>query len=245
MCYAEAVVALVAEPPFSFQPSTDARETNNGGDMSKELKVVIDAWAYGEPIPEEYAFCVPDERTHSAMGQNLSPAIRWSDAPNGTRSFALICHDPDVPSRPENVNKEGQAVSADLPRVDFFHWVLVDIPANTRELPKGADSDGIKPGGKPPGRTEFGARGINNYTDWFASDEQMKGDYGGYDGPCPPWNDELVHHYHFTVYALDVPSLRLDGRFGGPEALAALQPHVLAKGGWIGTYTLNPKLRGR
>ena len=159
--------------------------------------------------------------------------------------MVIICHDPDVPSRTDNVNKEGQAVSADLPRVDFFHWVLVDIPANVRELPKGTDSDGIKPGGKPPGRTEFGVRGINNYTDWFASDEQMKGDYGGYDGPCPPWNDELVHHYHFTVYALDVPSLRLDGRFGGPEALAALQPHVLAKGSWMGTYTLNPKLRGR
>ena len=88
-------------------------------------------------------------------------------------------------------------------------------------------------------------RGINNYTDWFASDERMKGDYGGYDGPCPPWNDELVHHYHFTVYALDVPSLRLDGRFGGPDALRALHSHILAKGSWMGTYTLNPELRGR
>jgi Raf kinase inhibitor-like YbhB/YbcL family protein len=235
----------VAGPSFSFH-STDAHETNDGGHMSKELKVVIDAWAYGDPIPEEYAFCVPDERAHCAMGRNLSPAIRWSDAPGGTKSFAVICHDSDVPSRPDNVNKDGQVVAADLPRIDFYHWVLVDIPAECRELPKGADSDGIKPGGKVPGRTEFGVRGINNYTDWFASDEQMKGDYGGYDGPCPPWNDELVHHYHFTVYALDVPSLRLDGRFGGPEALAALQRHILAKGGWMGTYTLNnPKLRGR
>jgi hypothetical protein len=42
-----------------------------------------------------------------------------------------------------------------------------------------------------------------------------------------------------------VPSLRLDGRFGGPEALAALQRHILAKGSWMGTYTLNPELRGR
>ena len=88
-------------------------------------------------------------------------------------------------------------------------------------------------------------RGINNYTDWFASDERMKGDYGGYDGPCPPWNDELVHHYHFTVYALDVPSLRLEGAFNGPAALRALHSHILAKGSWMGTYTLNPELRGR
>src|SRR5512132_731468 len=108
------------------------RQTNDGGDMSKELKVVIDAWPYGDPIPEEYAFCVPDERNHCTMGPNLSPAIRWSDAPNKIRSFAVICHDPDVPSGPDSVNKEGVFVPAGLPRVDFFHWVLVDIPADTR-----------------------------------------------------------------------------------------------------------------
>lgn len=213
--------------------------------MSKQLNVVIDAWAYGDPIPEEHAFCVPAEQGHVAMGKNLSPAIRWSDVPSETKSFAIICHDPDVPSKPDNVNKEGLVVPADLPRVDFFHWVLVDIAADVRELPKGADSDGIKPGGKPPGRTPYGLRGINSYTDWFASDAEMKGDYGGYDGPCPPWNDELVHHYHFTVYALDVPSLGLDRRFTGPDALRALGPRVLGKGAFMGTYSLNPQVRTR
>lgn len=213
--------------------------------MSTRMDVNIDAWGYGDPIPEEYAFCVPAEAGHVAMGKNLSPAIRWSGDPSGTQSFALICHDPDVPSKPDNVNKDGVVVPASLPRVDFFHWVLVDIPAHIRELPKGAESDGVKPGGKPPGRTRCGLRGINSYTDWFASDPDMKGDYGGYDGPCPPWNDEIVHHYHFTVYALDVPSLGLDGRFSGPDALRALNHHVLAKGSWMGTYTLNPELRTR
>jgi Raf kinase inhibitor-like YbhB/YbcL family protein len=211
--------------------------------MGKHLNVSIDAWAYGDPIPEEYAFCVPAEQG-CAMGRNVSPAIRWTDVPTRTQSFAIVCHDPDVPSKPDNVNKPGLSVPADLPRVDFFHWVLVDIPAHRRELAKGADSDGITPGGKPLGRTECGVRGVNTYTDWFASDEQMKGDYGGYDGPCPPFNDELVHHYHFTVYALDVPSLGLPPRFTGPDALAALERHVLAKGVWVGTYALNPKLRG-
>jgi Raf kinase inhibitor-like YbhB/YbcL family protein len=221
---------------------TDAREDKHGGEMNKQLEVTIDAWAYGDPIPEEYAFCVPAEQG-CAMGSNVSPAIRWSGAPKDTRSFAIICHDPDVPSKPDNVNKEGMVVSADLPRVDFYHWVLIDIPKHIHELPKGGDSDRIVPGGKPIGPTDRGLRGINNYTDWFASDEQMRGDYGGYDGPCPPWNDELVHHYHFTVYALDVASLGLDGRFGGPEALRAIERHVLAKGTWVGTYTLNPRLR--
>ena len=213
--------------------------------MSTDLEVTIDAWANGAPIPEEYAFCVPDAQAHCAMGRNLSPAVRWSGAPEGTRSFAILCHDPDVPSKPDHVNKEGVTVPADLPRTDFYHWVLVDIPADVRELAKGAESDGIRPHGKPPGRAACGLRGINNYTDWFASDEAMSGDYAGWDGPCPPWNDEIVHHYHITVYALDVPSLGLDGRFGGAEALKALEPHVLAKGSWLGTYTLNPALRGR
>jgi phosphatidylethanolamine-binding protein (PEBP) family uncharacterized protein len=71
----------------------------------------------------------------------------------------------------------------------------------------------------------------------------MKGDYGGYDGPCPPWNDSIVHHYHFTVHALDVESLGLSGHFGGPEALKAMEGHVLARGEWVGTYTLNPALK--
>jgi len=212
--------------------------------MPKQLKVAIDAWAYGDLIPDEYAFCVPAQQGHIAMGPNVSPAIRWEDAPSGTKSFVLVCHDPDVPSKPDDVNKEGAVVPASLPRVDFYHWVLVDIPAATTELPRGADAEGITPRGKPAGRTPFGLRGINSYTDWFAGDADMQGDYYGYDGPCPPWNDELMHHYHFTVYALDVPSLKLQGRFGGPEVLEALGRHVLAKGSWVGEYTLNPRLRG-
>jgi hypothetical protein len=211
--------------------------------MSKQLKVTIDAWAYGDPIPGEYAFCVPAAEGHCGLGPNLSPRIRWSDVPAGTKSFAILCHDPDVPSKPDAVNKEGMTVPADLPRVDFYHWVLVDIPGDVRELAKGADSNCITPKGKAAGPCALGVRGINNYTDWFAGDADMGGDYGGYDGPCPPWNDEIVHHYHFTVYALDVPSLGLKGRFGGAEALGRLQGHVLAKGEWVGTYTLNPALR--
>jgi hypothetical protein len=212
--------------------------------MTATLTVTIDAWRDGETIPGDFAFCIPADEGHVAMGRNRSPEIRWSGAPAGTRSYAIICHDPDVPSKPDNVNKEGMTVPADLPRVDFYHWVLVDIPASTTELLAGEDSQGITPRGKKAGKTDYGVRGINNYTDWFAGDDEMKGDYGGYDGPCPPWNDEILHHYHFTVYALDVASLGLSGTFGGPEALAAMEGHVLAKGVWTGTYTLNPDLSG-
>ena len=71
----------------------------------------------------------------------------------------------------------------------------------------------------------------------------MGGTYGGYDGPCPPWNDALVHRYHFTVYALDVESLDMKGTFTGDEALGAMQGHILGQATVTGTYTLNPELR--
>jgi hypothetical protein len=97
--------------------------------------------------------------------------------------------------------------------------------------------------GKHVGPTPFGLRGRNDYTGWFAGDPDMEGTYGGYDGPCPPWNDELVHHYTFTVYALDVESLGLSGDFGLLEARRAMDGHVLASASQVGTYTLNPELR--
>lgn len=213
--------------------------------MTATLSVEIESWPDGGSIPDRYAFCVPADEGHATFGRNRNPGIRWAAGPVGTQSYAVICHDPDVPSKPDAVNKEGMTVPADLPRIDFYHWVMVDIPATVTEIAEGADSQGVTSGGKTPGMTPNGRRGINDYTHWFAGDEAMQGDYGGYDGPCPPWNDEILHHYHFTVYALDVPSLGLDGRFGGPEALAAMAGHVLASGVHVGTYALNPVVRAR
>jgi Raf kinase inhibitor-like YbhB/YbcL family protein len=195
------------------------------------------------PIPGEFAFCVPAEVGHVGLAPNRNPQLAWSSAPAGTKSFALICHDPDVPSRGDDVNQEGRTVPASLPRVDFFHWVLVDIPTSVNAIAAGSHSDGVTPHGKRPGPAPQGVQGINDYTGWFAGDESMKGDYGGYDGPCPPWNDELLHHYHFTIYALDVERLGLSGSFTGAQAREAIRGHVLAQASIVGTYTLNPALR--
>jgi Raf kinase inhibitor-like YbhB/YbcL family protein len=213
--------------------------------MTGKLTVSVDNLPSGSSIPAQYCFCVPAEPGPVTLGPNRSPALAWSGAPAGTKSFAVICVDIDVPSKPDDVNKEGRTIPASLKRVDFYHWVLVDVLPTATGLPAGADSDGVTAGGKTPGPTPNGVRGVNNYTDWFAGDTDMKGDYGGYDGPCPPWNDGIVHHYHFKVFALDVVSLNLKGRFGGPEALAAMKGHVLAEGEWVGTCALNPALRKR
>ena len=206
------------------------------------LLIDLPAWKNGDCIPSKFAFAAPATEEHVALSDNLNPELRWSGAPDGTKSFAFICHDPDVPSSAEDVNQEGKVVAANIPRIDFFHWVVVDIPASVTAIAEGEDSDGVTAKGKRPSQKPYGVTVINSYTDWFANDAQMGGDYGGYDGPCPPWNDAIVHHYHFTIYALDVAKLGLKGAFTGTDALRALSAHVLAKASHVGTYTLNPNL---
>lgn len=214
-----------------------------GAATAAALKVTVDDLASHRWIAGTYTFCVPAAKGHVTFGGDRNPRVSWSAGPAGTRSYAVITVDPDVPSVGTNVNKEGRTLSPDLKRIDFYHWVLVDIPASVTTIPEGADADGVTPHGKPPGPAKIGVRGINDYTKWFAGDAKMKGEYGGYDGPCPPWNDPLLHHYHFTVYALDVPSLGLHGTFDGPAARKAMQGHVLAKGEVVGVYSLNPSLQ--
>jgi Raf kinase inhibitor-like YbhB/YbcL family protein len=197
-----------------------------------------------EPIPAEFAFCVMDAKIHATLSANQNPHLAWSDAPAGTRSFALICHDPDVPSKGDDVNQEGRHVPASLPRVDFFHWLLIDIPASVSSIAAGEYSSAVVAKGKPgPAALQGTRQGINDYTAWFAGDADMGGDYYGYDGPCPPWNDEIPHHYVFTLYALDVARLSVEGQFSGAGVRAALKGHVLAEAAITGLYTLNPQVR--
>lgn len=209
----------------------------------KALKVTLPAIAHNTTIPADYAFCVEDGKGKATLGANKSPEVRWEGAPEGAKSFVLMAVDPVVPSKPDNVNKEGVSVSRDLPRVDFYHWVLIDIPADVSSIAEGAESDKVTPKGKPSGAVKYGVRGLNNYGDWFAGDKTMAGEYGGYDGPCPPWNDELVHTYSFKVYALDVPSLNLKGSFKAPEVLKAMEGHILAQGESMGLYKLNAQVK--
>lgn len=203
-------------------------------------------FAEGRPIPEGCAFGRPgDAGEPCVLSANRNPQLAWSDVPNGTRSFVLLCIDVDVPTRGDDVNQPGRVVPADLPRAEFVHWMMIDVPRECRELANGSCSDGVVARGKRTPAGPPGARqGRNDYTGWFAGDADMAGDYFGYDGPCPPWNDALVHRYRFHLYALDVSALDLGDDFTLAEVRAAMRDHVLAEAALTGIFTLNPELRG-
>ena len=182
------------------------------------MKIWSDSFKDGAKIPAPLAFCKIDAGTHAAMSDNRNPHLAWSDLPENTRSLVVICHDYDVPSR-----------------------VLVDLPANMTSIAEGEFSSGITARGKSGPDALHGARqGINDYTAWFAGDKDMEGYYYGYDGPCPPWNDAIPHHYVFTLYALDTDKLAVTGRFTGQDVMAAMQGHILGKASITGVYSLNP-----
>jgi len=208
------------------------------------MKLHSNSFADKTAIPERYAFCRPDPDTHATLGGNLNPHLAWSDVPQGTRSFVVLCEDPDVPTKMDDINQEDREVPADLPRTHFYHWVLIDLPADTREIPEGAYSDGVTPRGKAGPLSLDGTRqGLNGYTNFFAHDRDMSGDYFGYDGPCPPWNDSIIHRYVFTVYALDIDEVPVEGKFTGDDVKKAIEGHILGQASITGTYTLNPRLR--
>jgi Raf kinase inhibitor-like YbhB/YbcL family protein len=126
-------------------------------------------------------------------GKNISPALNWSGAPKGVKSFAINLYDPDAPT--------GSG---------FWHWVAFDIPADVNSLAKGAGDP--KAPAMPAGAL------------------QAKNDFGdaGYGGPCPPKGDK-PHHYHFTIFALDVDKLGVDGTASAAVVGFYVHSHTLAK----------------
>jgi Raf kinase inhibitor-like YbhB/YbcL family protein len=87
-------------------------------------------------MPQDSAF-----NSFGCTGHNRSPHIRWTGAPAGTRSFAVIAHDPDAPTG-----------------VGFFHWTVFNLPATTTELALDASHAGV-PAGAVQAGTDYGATG--------------------------------------------------------------------------------------
>ena len=202
------------------------------------MRLWSDSFENARPIPSEFAMGKPD-----GFAANRNPHLAWSDVPDGTRSFALLCIDPDAPTVPETVGRDDLQIPVEQPRAHFIHWAMADIAPDVRTIAAGSCSDGVTARGKQHPQGPAGARqGLNDYTGWFAGDAQMGGDYLGYDGPYPPFNDLRVHRYFFRLFALDVAALSLPARFTAADVQRAMQGHVLAEASVYGTYTLNPSL---
>lgn len=215
------------------------------------MRLWSDSFTEGGVIPPECAFALIDPASHLRLSRNRNPHLAWDEVPAGTRSLALFCRDVDAPLSGADVNQEGRVVPAERARGDFYHWTLVDIPVALASLAEGKFSDVVTPHGKTGPLLPFAIRngighplrqGVNDYTGWFAHDPGMAGEYYGYDGPCPPWNDLRLHAYLFCLYALDIARLPLEGRFTGPEAREAIQGHILDEAQVFGVYSLNPEV---
>ena len=208
------------------------------------MKLTSQSFRHGGAIPGRCAFAVMDPKTHVRLSDNLNPELSWSEPPAGTRSFALLCIDSDCPTVGDDVNKEGRSVKKTLARAEFMHWAMVDIPASVHSIAEGACSQGVTAHGKQDPKGPAGSRqGMNDYTGWFAADKNMAGTYLGYDGPCPPWNDELAHHYRFELHALDFERCPVKGWFTVDDVRKAIDGHSLAKASISGLYSLNPAVK--
>lgn len=91
----------------------------------------------------------------------------------------------------------------------WWHWTVVNIPPTVSDLPAGAgDKDNARlPAGAVQGRNDFG--------------------YAGFGGACPPEGDR-PHHYRFTVWALDTPTLPIDAQSSGALVGFMIHNHVIA-----------------
>jgi Raf kinase inhibitor-like YbhB/YbcL family protein len=149
------------------------------------IELTSTAFPEGQTIP----------RQATGDGRNLSPPLQWHNAPATTKSFALICEDPDAP------------------RGTFTHWVLFNLPADSRELSEGIPAEASLPNGTMQGTNDFGTV--------------------GYGGPAPP--PGKPHRYFFKLYALD---RRLDLAAGATkdQLLAAMNGHILGEGHLMGKY---------
>lgn len=194
------------------------------------LKVSVQSHRSGERIPDAFALCTPTPDGKSEKVKTpLRPTIAWSHVPAGTASIAVFMMDPDVPADFSDANQDGKTVKQEAARQPFFHYGSVDVPASARTL------QGAKSSRTPSyGHELLNDLGANGYI-------APKSAYGG---PCPPWNDERIHNYHFMVLALNnTQPAHVKGETA-KEAFNRLMGSdaVLVHGTVVGTFSLNPAL---
>jgi Raf kinase inhibitor-like YbhB/YbcL family protein len=152
----------------------------------------------------QLAISVPLVYTAKAFGctgGNQSPPLQWSGAPAGTKSFVVTLFDPDERSTPSG----------------WWHWVVYDLPGNTKEMPAGAGAEHSKllPAPTLQGRSDLGE--------------------DAYHGPCPDKGD-APHRYTFTIYALNVDKLPVPADSSGAMVTSMLKEHLLGTAVFVAHY---------
>jgi hypothetical protein len=149
----------------------------------------------------------PIDRKYTGEGPDVSPPISWSGAPDGVKSLALICDDPDAPS-PKRPGKE-----------PWVHWVIYNIRSDASALPEGIPrtSSLNHLGGAKQGKNSWATDNV------------------GYRGPMPPPGSG-AHRYFFKLYALDIELTLPSETATKATLLKEMQGHVLAECQLVGTY---------
>lgn len=208
------------------------------------MKLWSDTFGEGSRLRDDYAFLKAHPTQHAIMANNKNPHFAWGEISRDAKSLVLIFHDSDAPLSRDLANKPDKTLPYDAPRGEFFHWVLVDIPTSGSPIQAGEFSKGVTAKGKPGPAAPRGMRqGLNDYTNWFKGNPSMEGNYFGFDGPGPPWNDEKIHRYAFTLLAIKEKKCPVEGNFTGKDVLNALNGKVIEKVRLTCNYAINPKAR--
>lgn len=195
------------------------------------FSLVVSGIQDGSPIAPIFAYCAPDKQ----QGKNLRPEIRWDGVPAKAQSLALIMVDPDVPTDFSDAGKEGKIIPAEMKRQNFYHWMVINIPPHITRLPAGKGS------GADKSALHIGKQWVNDYAAFHK--DAPAANFTGYDGPCPPWNDARLHHYHFQLHALDVETLKPAAKASAADVAALIKKHSIASAEIVGTYTLNKDVK--
>ncbi|MFT4507111.1 YbhB/YbcL family Raf kinase inhibitor-like protein [Caballeronia sp. 15711] len=175
-------------------------------------------------------------RDRFKVRENRNPSLRWVAVPPESKSIVVICDDLDAADVSQADWASG-TLPKDIKKRELCHWMLIDCPVDSGGIAKGEFSDGVFLGGKPGPESHYGSRqGRNSMTEFFADDLMMKGDYFGYDGPCPPFGAQ-PHRYRFAVYAVKVEMLSgVKGAFTREDVFAAMKGLILAEASIIGCF---------
>jgi Raf kinase inhibitor-like YbhB/YbcL family protein len=157
------------------------------GNAAIAMTLNSSAFQQNGPIPSKY----------TCEGEDISPPLAWEGVPNGAKSLVLIIDDPDAPD-------------PKAPKMVWVHWVVYNIPPDTKTFPENAGKSSLPQGA---------LLGVNDFKKT------------GYGGPCPPIGR---HRYFHKLYALDI-TLDLRGATKS-QIERAMQGHVLANAQLIGTY---------